>query len=58
MEKPPVRINNAGVSSISPVDLLRSRAGRAEIFKTIQANLYAKQASTSEGTRSAAGAGG
>jgi hypothetical protein len=39
-DKPPVRINNAGVSSVSAADVLRSRAGRAQIEKTLRSSIY------------------
>ncbi len=43
LEKPPVRVSKSGVSSVSPVDVLRSRAGQAEIQKTIRSNIYSRK---------------
>ena len=39
-ERPPVRINNSGVSSVLPGDILRSKVGQAEIQKAIKANIH------------------
>lgn len=40
MDKPPVRINNAGVISVSAYDVLRSRAGQEQIRKTLHSKIY------------------
>jgi hypothetical protein len=56
LEKPPVKVNKAGVSSVSPEDVLRSRAGQAEIQKTIRSNIYSRNLAGSATGRATAGA--
>jgi hypothetical protein len=45
MEKPPVRVSKSGVSSVSPADIVRSRAGQAQIQKTIRSGIYKQERS-------------
>lgn len=47
MDKPPVKVSKSGVSSVSPIDVLRSRAGQAEIQKTIRSKIYSRNTSSS-----------
>lgn len=53
IDKPPVKVSKAGVSSVSPEDVIRSRVGQEEIQKTIRAKLYKRSVASSSGTAAA-----
>jgi hypothetical protein len=39
-ERPPVTFNRAGVSSVSPADLIRSRVGQEQLQKVLNSSMY------------------
>lgn len=40
LERPTVTVSNSGVSSVKAADIIRSRAGQAELRKTRDAKIY------------------